>query len=370
MNDQIVAHDVGREEGGQPGLVRLCDRWINPAEIARQRPDDAFGRDPQHHQKQDSDEQQPILGEIRQQFRQQDRHSRADQRTQHEAGATDHDREQEQDRLRERERVRSDEHHQGREDRARKPCEQRRDGKGGRLDRDGIEPDGLSGRFAVAHRDHRAAPSARRKPPEPIERKTREQDRKERRLALRKGELGDGGRCESHQAILSAGDTLPFDGAVLNDEGKGDGDHGQIGPGDPQRRQGQERTDHSGSQPGCREGQPIAHAFEGQNRDRVGSDGIEAHMPQRHLPGETEQNVQSDADHHRQGEQRDDEVRIAFGDEHQHGAGDGQRQNCQCHRPGCGPSHRQTFFAAARPNSPFGIAASARMTTVNAMICV
>ena len=63
-----------------------------------------------------------------------------------------------------------------------------------------------------------------------------------------------------------------------DDECEGDGDHRQIGPGDAQGRQGEHRADGGGDDAAERPGQPEVDAVEGQDRNRVGADGIEADM--------------------------------------------------------------------------------------------
>ena len=49
-----------------------------------------------------------------------------------------------------------------------------------------------------------------------------------------------------HQAVLAAGDLAPLDRDVLDDEGEGDGHHGEVGPGHAHGRQCQQRADGAG----------------------------------------------------------------------------------------------------------------------------
>jgi hypothetical protein len=50
VHDKIVPHDDGQKKVDSPVSSALCDRRINPAQIARQRANDPFRRDPKHHQ--------------------------------------------------------------------------------------------------------------------------------------------------------------------------------------------------------------------------------------------------------------------------------------------------------------------------------
>ena len=94
-------------------------------------------------------------------------------------------------------------------------------------------------------------------------------------------------RHEAHQAVLAAGQAFPLDGAVVDDEGEGDGDHREVGPGHAQRGQRQQCADDARDNAGDREREPEAHAVHGQDRGRVGADGVEPDMAERDLPAET-----------------------------------------------------------------------------------
>jgi hypothetical protein len=45
-------------------------------------------------------------------------------------------------------------------------------------------------------------------------------------------------RWHAHDAVGATGETAPLDGAVLDDEREGQGDHGEIGTRQPERGQG------------------------------------------------------------------------------------------------------------------------------------
>ena len=166
--------------------------------------------------------------------------------------------------------------------------------------------------------------------------------------------------------------VAPFDRAVLDDERKGDRDHGEIGAGDAQSRQRQHEAHDAGD--GARERQcdPEVDALEREDGDRVGADRVEADMAERHLPGQSEQNIEPDADDRGQGDQREDERRVAIGLRRQQ-----QRRRRSAPTMASGTTlrrgvdpHRQTLFTAARPKSPLGMKARARMTTLNTTIWV
>ena len=143
-----------------------------------------------------------------------------------------------QDRLRERKRIRRDEHEQRREDRAGKPRERRRQRKGSRLDDHRIEPDGAGGDLGIAHRDHATCP--RRCSPADGRKATKHPASSTASTAISRSANtlpSNAGRLEIHQAVVAAGQLAPFDRAVLDDEGERDRHHGEIGPGDAQRRQ-------------------------------------------------------------------------------------------------------------------------------------
>ena len=118
---------------------------------------------------------------------------------------------------------------------------------------------------------------------------------------------------------------------------------------------------------------PEADAFQGQDRDGIGADGVEADMAERDLPGKSDQDIQSDADdggerHHRQHERR-----IASGFRGIQRRAAREQQHRDRHRKTAQSGidlHRQTLLIAARPNRPLGISASARITTENTTIWV
>ena len=159
---------------------------------------------------------------------------------------------------------------------------------------------------------------------EDVEREPGKQDRQQRHLAFAKAAAAER-RCDkAHQAVLAAGQILPLDGAVLDDESKRDGDHRQIRSGHAERRQGEQSADRSRDQPGCRKGEPEADPLQSEDRGRIGANGVEADMAERDLAGESEQHVEADADDCGQGDERQNEMRVAFGDEHEGNASRGQ----------------------------------------------
>ena len=205
---------------------------------------------------------------------------------------------------------------------------------------------------------------------EDIERQAREQDRRQRHLAFGEGVSADRGREEAHQSILPSGQILPFDRAVVDDEGERDCDHREIGPPDTQCGQRKQRPDAAGCGAGHRKREPEAHALHGQYRRRVGADGVEADMAERDLSRKAEQDVQPHTDDCGERDERQNKMRVPFRGQHQCGTGCRQRHDGERHHRERGRFYGHTFFVAARPSSPFGIAASARMTTANTTICV
>ena len=87
-------------------------------------------------------------------------------------------------------------------------------------------------------------------------------------------------------------------------------------------------------------------------------------MTERNLAGQPEQHVEADADDRREADERDDEDLVAVGFRNRE-AERGQRQHQRDDGAG-----RHTFFTSARPNSPLGRTASARITSVNVTIWV
>ena len=131
------------------------------------------------------------------------------------------------------------------------------------------------------------------------------------------------------------------------------------------RRHGEREARDPGDRHGGRKRQPETQAgFRRQDADRVGADRVERHMTERNLSGKPEQHVEADADDRREADERDDEnlVAVGFGDRK---AERGQRQHNRDDRAG-----RHTFFTSARPNSPLGRTASARITSANVTIWV
>ena len=87
-------------------------------------------------------------------------------------------------------------------------------------------------------------------------------------------------------------------------------------------------------------------------------------MAERYLPAEAEQHVQPDADDRRQPDSDDDKDLIIVAARDQET--DGGNRDCGGRRL----QRAHTFLNCARPNSPFGRTASARMTSAKVTICV
>ena len=94
-------------------------------------------------------------------------------------------------------------------------------------------------------------------------------------------------------------------------------------------------------------------------------------MAERHLPGEPKQDVEPDPDDRRQGDEREHERRVAVGLRRRQQPANGQREDSERHREASGGApHGQTLFTAARPNSPLGMKARPRITTLKTTIWV
>ena len=100
--------------------------------------------------------------------------------------------------------------------------------------------------------------------------------------------------------------------AVLHHEAEGDGHHREVGTAHPQRRQREQAADQRRERDRERQRQPeIQLRRGGQDRHRVGADGIEADVAEGHLAGKAEQDVQADADDGGKRQRRHDEDVIA-----------------------------------------------------------
>ena len=158
---------------------------------------------------------------------------------------------------------------------------------------------------------------------------------------------------------------------MLHDESKSDRDHGEIGAGDAQSGQREHEAHDAGDGARERQRDPEVDALEREDGDRVGADRVETDMPERHLPGQSEQNIEPDADDRGQGHEREDERRVTIGLRRQQQGSGGQHDDGQRHNVASGVDpHCQTLFTAARPMSPLGMKARARMTTLNTTIWV
>src|SRR4029078_7734645 len=129
-----------------------------------------------------------------------------------------------------------------------------------------------------------------------------------------------------------------------------------------QRRQGEQRPHQPGEQPGRGQREPeIPFARHREHRDRIRADGVEADVAEGHLPGQPEQHVKAHADDRGQRERRHDEHVIAVRRCRKNNSyQENQDERADLH----------TFFTWARPKRPFGISASATITSVKLRICV
>ncbi len=154
----------------------------------------------------------------------------------------------------------------------------------------------------------------------------------------------------------------------MHHQGKGDGNHGQIGPFDPQRRDRQQRTERTADQRGGDHRQTERAACHGQQGADVGADRIEGDMAKGNLATQADQDVQPGADHHGQGEEAEHQQGIAVEGKRQRHAAQGQCGGSQQVRQRHLVDH--TFTSVLLPNRPSGRSASARMTSAKVNIWV
>eukprot|EP01022_Parablepharisma_sp_SALTPOND_P030357 TRINITY_DN760_c2_g2_i2.p2 TRINITY_DN760_c2_g2~~TRINITY_DN760_c2_g2_i2.p2 ORF type:complete len:1280 (+),score=504.50 TRINITY_DN760_c2_g2_i2:6407-10246(+) len=388
----------------QGGVTFLCIRRYRRRQLryrpaparhqSRQQAGHAIRCDPQHQQEQGTEEQQAIVFQTGQQFRQGTHDHGADQRPQDGTGAAQHHHQDEEDGLHEAEGVRRHQPRQRCEQAAGQSCQRRRDGEGDGLDHQRIDADRLGGGLAIAHRAHGGPPATTRQPAITGQHHghARQGQDGDRTLAL---QSRHGGRHQPHDAVLAAGDVAPFDDGVLDDEAEGNRDHGQVRPLHAQGRQGQQQAQgarHHGRQ---RPGQPERQTGPGgENGHRIGAHGVETDMPEGDLPGQADQHIEADADdgHQRNAGQHEDVVAVHR--QGQGGCGDQtQYAHAQCrgrpqaqpdgaarcrHRSGAslqraGNGMRKTFhtlFTCARPNRPLGRIASTTITSPKLIIWV
>src|SRR4029077_14952919 len=98
---------------------------------------------------------------------------------------------------------------------------------------------------------------------------------------------------------------------------------------------------------------------------RIGADRHEADMSERYLARKPEQYVEADAGDRRQRDGRDQEHRVAVGDD---GIADGSRECQDGGEHGYAGGH--TFLTPARPSSPLGRTTRMRITEAKVMIWV
>ena len=103
---------------------------------------------------------------------------------------------------------------------------------------------------------------------------------------------------EAHEAVGTARQSPPFDGAVFDNEGEGNGHHRQVRPADTKRRQCEQQTDHRGHQTGDGKRDPEPEAVQHQDGGRISTDGEEPDVTERYLTGQPQQDIEADADQH------------------------------------------------------------------------
>ena len=136
--------------------------------------------------------------------------------------------------------MRRDKAGQGRKQRTGSPGTQGRDRKRGGLDHQRIEAGRGTGDFGIAHGPHRRPPGTAGQPMKRHQRHSGRGNRQQCHRTLTAGELAQRRPGDAHDAVLTAGQAAHFDNTVFDDEAERNGDHGQIRPPYPQRRQGQQ----------------------------------------------------------------------------------------------------------------------------------
>ena len=222
-----------------------------------------------------------------------------------------HDHQVHHDRGADRKRRRLDELHQAGEQGAGDAGIDRADGKAQQGVAAGVHAQAFGPDGVVAQRREGLAPGAAQQAPQ---------------------QRGQQGRDAQHQVVVGhvafqaeaeqagPGDVVDAEGAagepflVAHHQPDGgveaQGGEGQVDGLHPQGRKAQDDADHEADQHGRGQAQPEAQARPGgEDGHGVGPDGVEAHVPERHLPRQPQQHVQPDA-HQREQQfrQRLDEV--------------------------------------------------------------
>src|SRR5581483_6738453 len=172
-----------------------------------------------------------------------------------------------------------------------------RENEGGDAHQDRIEADRLSGDFRLADRAHRLTPGVSAQPSEKPERSDGKKQNKKRCRALAEFVSEDAWLRNVEEAVPAAGHFLPFGCDLLDHEAKGDRHHREVRTAHAQCREREGAARDAGGDDGDGKRRPeIPAMVDGENRNRVSADGIEAYMAERDLTAQAEQYVEADAD--------------------------------------------------------------------------
>ncbi len=153
-------------------------------------------------------------------------------------------------------------------------------------------------------------------------------------------------RPDVENAVLPPGQPVHLDQRLLHDEAEGDGDHGQIGAFDAQRRQREQAACDDGDEHAQRPGDPeIEPAARGRDGHGIGADRVETGMAEADLAAQADKQVEPDAGNDQQRDLADHESIVAV-ERERGGAGRGQHEPADQEVDEGGPRH------AVRPCGP------------------
>ena len=338
-------------------------RVAAPPPVTRQRAHHAAGQEVDGSEEQPAVHHEAVVREAVQELRKDDQHDRPDDRPEHPPEAAEEDDQEEEDRGLQREAVRAHEAGEEGVETAADRGERRPQREGRRADQVGVEAERRRGELAVADGEQRPAP---RRPAEvPRQGEAREHgepddvvvapERERRASETRARDVGD--------PAEAAGERVPLDQAVLDDDAERDRHHRQVGSRDAQRGEAEDGADHDAEQGRHRQREPEGEpGARGDERAGVRAERVEARLPERHLARGAGEHVEAGRDDDADADQDRDKqvVRVARDERDQRGDGEGERAG--------GPRHGYTRRGAATPKRPHGRASSTRTTSAKPRI--
>ncbi len=316
---------------------------------SRQSADHAFGQAVDRHEQEGAVEDEPVVEEAGQELRQYRERQTAGERPRDAPEPAEEQGQHEDYGSLEREAVGRNVAIQEGEERARRSRESCRDRERYDAHVVGGQAQRLRGDLAALDGEEGASPRRAAQ----VGRQPQRQRRRQHHgpvVATQRG-LGD-----VEDAAGSARHRAPLDQDALDDQAEGDGDHGEIGSRDAERRGGDGGAHDGGDDDGESDGCPLAHPRSGDAESgRVCAEGVEAGVAERGLAGQAHEHVEPGG-HDRQEPDRDGDVEVV-------GVG-GQERHDGCRRREDGPAQPvpHTRLDGFSPSSPQGLATSTRIT--------